>query len=119
MSADGRYERYGHEATAAVSTGILLLCLALGAGAIALWVDFRIRSSRLAPANLRAALLHVGASLVIGQLAVPVLMKLFLAGDSPVLTLVAIFAIAFPALTYCLLASIWIIKTLQGSLHHR
>jgi hypothetical protein len=101
-----------------MSTGFVLLCVALGAGAIALWVHMRVGSGRLAPANLRAALMHVGASLVIGQLAVPLLMKL-LVGGSPVLNLVAIFLIAFPALIYCLLASIWMITMLQGSLRHR
>jgi hypothetical protein len=29
-----------------------------------------------------------------------------------------VFAVGFPALTYCLLASIWIIKGLQSALHH-
>lgn len=101
-----------------MSTGFLLLCVALGAGAIALWIQARIGSGRLAPGNMRAALLHVGASLVVGQLAVPILMKVLLAGDSPVLTLVAIFGVAFPALVYCLLASIWMIRMLQGSLRH-
>lgn len=101
-----------------MSTGFLLLCVALGAGAIALWIQVRIGSGRLAPDNLRAALMHVGASIVVGQLAVPILMKILLAGDSPVLTLVAIFGVAFPALVYCLLASIWMIRMLQGSLRH-
>jgi len=55
---------------------------------------------------------------VVGQLAVPVLMKVLLAGESPLLTLVAIFGIAFPALVYCLLSSIWMIRMLQGSLPH-
>jgi hypothetical protein len=102
-----------------MSTGFLLLCVALGAGAIALWIQVRIGSGRLAPGNLRAALIHVGASLVVGQLAVPLLMKALLAGESPLLTLVAIFGVAFPALVYCLLASIWMIRMLQGSLPHR
>jgi hypothetical protein len=101
-----------------MSTGLLLLCVALGAGAIALWVYVRIGSGRLAPGNLRIALIHVGASIVVGQLAVPVLMKVILAGDSPFLTLFAIFGIAFPALVYCLLSSIWMIRMLQSSLPH-
>jgi hypothetical protein len=101
-----------------MSTGFVLLCVALGAGAIALWVHVRIGSGPLAPQNLRTALLHVGASLVVGQLAVPLLMKL-LVGGSPLLNVVAIFLIAFPALIYCLLASIWMITMLQGSLRHR
>lgn len=102
-----------------MSIGLLLLCFALGAGAIALWIHVRFGSGRLAPANLRAALMHVGASLVVGQLAVPLLMRLVLAEDTAILTLTAIFTIAFPALVYCLLASIWMIRMLQGSLRHR
>jgi hypothetical protein len=101
-----------------MSNGLLLSCVALGAGAIALWIYVRIGSGRLAPANLRVALIHVGASLAVGQLAVPVLMKVLLAGESPLLTLLAIFGIAFPALVYCLLSSIWMIRMLQGSLPH-
>jgi hypothetical protein len=101
-----------------MSNGLLLSCVALGAAAIALWIYDRIGSGRLAPANLRVALIHVGASLVVGQLAVPVLMKVLLAGESPLLTLLAIFGIAFPALVYCLLSSIWMIRMLQGSLPH-
>jgi hypothetical protein len=102
-----------------VSIGLLLMCFSLGAGAIALWIHVRFGSGRLAPENLRAALMHVGASLIVGQLGVPILMKLVLAEGSAILTLGAIFTIAFPALVYCLLASIWMIRTLQGSLRHR
>jgi predicted Na+-dependent transporter len=118
-SSGGRYALYRDDGTATVSTGLLLVCLALGAGAIAVWVYVRIGSGRPAPGDMRSALIHVGVSLVVGQLAVPLLMKLFLGGESVPLTLFAVFGIAFPALVYCLLASIWIIKMLQGELHHR
>jgi hypothetical protein len=102
-----------------LSTGALLVCLALGAGAIALWIYVRIGSRRLAPADMRAALIHVGVSLVVGLLAVPPLMNLFLAAESIPVTLFAIFGIAFPALVYSLLASIWVLSVLQGALRHR
>jgi hypothetical protein len=100
-----------------MSVGFVLVCVALGAGAIALWLHVRIGSGPLAPSNLRIALLHVGASIVVGQLAVPVLMNVLV--GSPLVNLAAIFLIAFPALIYCLLASIWMITMLQGSLRHR
>jgi hypothetical protein len=119
LSTDGRYALYRDDRRAIVSIGALLLFLALGAGAIALWIYVRIGAGRLAPSDLRAALIHVGVSLVVGQLAVPPLMKLVLAGESVPLTLFAVFGIAFPALVYCLLASIWMITMLQGSLRHR
>jgi hypothetical protein len=93
-----------------MNLGLLLILIALGAGAVALWADVRL--TRFTPKDLRQAI-------VIAQLAVPLLMKTMLAAESPVAVLVAIFGVAFPALTYCLLASIWIIKILQGSLRHR
>jgi hypothetical protein len=40
-------------------------------------------------------------------------------GESVPLTLFAVFGIAFPALVYCLLASLWIIRILQGAVRHR
>jgi hypothetical protein len=118
-SAAGRYALYRDEGRATMSTGLLLLCIGVGAGAIALWVYVRIGSGRLAPADMRAALIHVGISLVLGWLAVPPLMNVFLAVESAPVTLFAVFGIAFPALVYCLLASIWVISVAQGSLRHR
>jgi hypothetical protein len=100
-----------------MSVSLFLVCLAIGAGVIALWVDARLR--RFAPRELRVVMLHVGASLVVGQLIVPALTHLLAAGGSQINVLVAIFAVGLPALTYCFLASIWLIKTLQGSLRHR
>lgn len=94
-----------------------LIVIAVGAGAIALWIDTRF--PRFAPTDIRRAVIHVGVSLVVAQLAVPLLIKTVAAGGSPVEVLFALFGIGFPALTYCLLASIWIIKVLQGALRHR
>jgi hypothetical protein len=99
-----------------MNTGVFLVFLALGAGAIALWVDARVKG--LAPSSLRGALLHVGASIVLGQLAVPLLTRLIIEGGSAAYSMAAIFGVGFPALTYCFLASIWIIKIVQGSLRH-
>jgi hypothetical protein len=99
-----------------VNVGLFLVFLALGAGAIALWVDVRLQ--RFAPTSFRTVMLHVGASIVVGQLAVPVLTRFLADGGSYVYVLVAIFVVGFPALTYCFLASIWMLKTLQ-SLRHR
>jgi hypothetical protein len=100
-----------------MSVSLFLVCLAVGAGVIALWVDARLR--RFAPRELRIVMLHVGASLVVGQLAVPALTHLITAGGSQANVLVAIFAVGLPGLTYCFLASIWLIKTLQAAARHR
>jgi hypothetical protein len=83
---------------------------------IALWLDARF--PKIAPKDMRQALMHVGLSIVVAQLAVPLLVKTIAAAGSPVGVLFALFLIAFPALTYCLLASVWIIKGLQAALRH-
>lgn len=107
----------GGQPPTAVSVSLFLVFLALGAGAIALWVDVRLK--RFTPTTLRAVMLHVGASIVVGQLAVPVLTHLLAGGGSYYYGFVVIFAVGFPALTYCFLASIWMLKTLQATLRHR
>jgi hypothetical protein len=99
-----------------VSVGVFLIALTVGAGAVALWVDARF--PRFAPKEMRHALLHVGLSIVVAQLAVPVLIKTIAAAGSPAGILFALFAIGFPALVYCLLASIWIIKGVQAAFRH-
>lgn len=97
-----------------MSVSVFLVCLAVGAGAIALWLDTRL--TRLAPSTLRAVLIHVGVALVVAQLAAPGLTRLITAGGSEANAVIAVFAVGLPALTYCFLASIWLIKTAQASL---
>lgn len=99
-----------------MNIGLFLVVLAMGAAAVALWCDFRLR--RFAPGDLRRTLLHILASMVVGQLLVPPLMKVVLAGDSEFFILLAIFGIGFPALTYCLLTAIWTIRAAQGAVRH-
>jgi hypothetical protein len=99
-----------------LSVGQLLIMIVAGAAVIALWLDFRFPG--VTPKHLRQALIHVGISIVAAQLVVPVLVKTIAAAGSPIAALVAVFAVGFPSLTYCLLASIWIIKGLQSALHH-
>jgi hypothetical protein len=94
-----------------------LIVIAVGAGAIALWIDTRF--PRFTPKDMRQAVIHVGLSILAAQLAIPLLVKTIAVAGSPAGILFALFAIGFPALIYCLLASIWIIKMLQGALRHR
>ncbi len=58
------------------------------------------------------ALLHVAASIALGYGTSPALQALLSYGD-PRLTLLAIFAIGFPSIVYCLLAGVWMIKLAQ------
>jgi hypothetical protein len=97
-----------------VSVGVFLVVFAVSAGALALWVDHRF--PRLAPRTLRAALLHVGASIVVAQLIVPIGMRVVAAGPSDAATLLGVFGIGLPGLTYSLLAAVWIMKTVHRTL---
>ena len=96
-----------------MSVGVFLVSILFGAGAIAVWIDARF--PKLAPADGRLTLLHGGVALVVARL-VPGGMGLVLGGGSPIQALVAIFGVAFPALTYALLVSIWMIKLAQRTL---
>jgi hypothetical protein len=92
----------------------MVLLIGLGAGALALWVDARF--PRLAPTEMRPALIHVGISIVIAQLVVPIGMRALLGLETAVGTLLAVFAVAFPAIVYALLAGLWVIKLTTGVL---
>jgi hypothetical protein len=96
-----------------MNAGFLTVLIGLGAGAIALWIDFRF--PKLAPRELTKALLHVAASLAVGYATSPA-MQLLIAYDDQRLTLLAIFGLAFPAIVYCLLAGLWVIKLAQQML---
>jgi uncharacterized membrane protein len=96
-----------------VSAGLVTGLIGLGAGAIALWID--VRFPRLAPQEMAKAMLHVGASFAVGYAVGPAFQALVSYGD-PRLTLLAIFALGFPAVVYCLLAGIWVIKFTQRML---
>ena len=91
-----------------------LVALALGAGAIALWINHRF--PKLAPERLWAAIVHVGIAIVVGQLVFPAFDYLFTANLSPVVRAgVLTFIVGLPALIYALLASIWVILIAQGA----
>ena len=93
---------------------LMILLIGVGAGALALWID--VRFPKLAPNEMRGALIHVGASIVVAQLLVPVGMHMFLGMETHVATLFAIFGIAFPAIVYALLAGLWVIQLTTGAL---
>ncbi len=102
-----------------MSVTLFLVLFALGAAALALWID--VRFPRLAPSALRPALIIVGVSVLAAQLVVPpALQYLFGTGSWP-LSLVGLFCLALPALTFTFLAAIWVIKIFREALtglHH-
>lgn len=98
-----------------MTVGVFLVGFAVGAGLIALWID--VRFPGLAP-DFRRTLLHVGISIVLAQLIVPILGSATPAGNVPGLMLL-LFCIVLPTLVYCFLASVWVIKVVQGAMRHR
>jgi len=94
-----------------VSSQLYSVVFLVGALALALWT--RARFPHLAPAGLRGALIHVGVTMIAGQLLTPVALHLFTSSTS---VLVGVFAVALPALVYTLLAAVWLLQLLSDHL---
>ena len=92
-----------------------LVALALGAGAIALWINNRFPG--LAPGRMVVAFIHVGIAMVIGMALVPAIDALVEASVSPLMRAIVItFLVGLPALIYALLTSFWIIVIAQSAM---
>lgn len=87
----------------------LVLLVAVGMALNALWLHVRFPS--LAPETLRAAILHMIAALVSLEL---VSVAFRLGGASDEQMMVALVGVAFPALIYVFLASLWMIRLFHG-----
>ena len=96
-----------------MNAGLLTGLVALGGGAIALWID--VRFPRLAPEDMAKVMLHVVASIALGYAVSPAFQAV-VAYEDPRLTLVAVFGLGFPAIVYCLLAGVWTIRFAQRGL---
>jgi len=98
-----------------VSTPTFLTALAVGAGLIALWLHFRYPG--LAPERIRTILFHIGASILIAAIVVPALSEIAEAQLSTrTAALTTIFLIGLPALTYQLLAAVWVMSMAQSAM---
>jgi hypothetical protein len=100
-------------ASVAVNAGIVVGLIAVGAGAIALWID--VRFPRLAPQEMIKVILHIALSVAVAYATTPAL-KMVTASDDPQVVLLGIFAIGFPSIVYCMLAGIWLIRLTQRML---
>jgi hypothetical protein len=94
-----------------------LIAITLGAGAIALWINFRF--PKLAPEGMRPAIIHVGAAMLVGEILVPALHSLIPDVNPVARALITTFLLGLPALVYALLTSIWVIRVAQGALLRR
>ncbi|MEJ7569979.1 MAG: hypothetical protein WKF41_17155 [Gaiellaceae bacterium] len=86
---------------------LFVLALVTGAALLALWFDLRVPT--LAPAGLRAIVLH-GALAFVGLQLIPG------GGSLPGGAYLLIFGIALPALVYVFLVAIWFIRHAQRAL---
>jgi hypothetical protein len=96
-----------------MGTGTFLLLFVAGAASVAAWVH--VRWPGVAPRSVQAVGAHLLASLTTCTLVVPacsgVLLRLGTIGR-----LALVMAVAFPALAYGCLASIWLLRLLAGAL---
>ena len=93
-----------------VNPGVFVIFLMFATFALALWVD--ARWPNLAPTDMWRALLHIGASVLISPMIVD--KGLEIGGRSPATMLVVLVAVVLPALIYCLIAAIWLVKVATG-----
>jgi hypothetical protein len=97
-----------------VSPQLLTICIALGAAAIALWVHARF--PKLAPESLKLRFfLHVAGCAIVLNVAVPTTLRATAAADSVPASLLGLFGVAFPALVYTFLVTVWMLKLVQNA----
>lgn len=102
-----------------MNVGFVVMMIAVGAAAIALWID--VRFPGIAPRNARGILIHAALAVAAGQLLAPAGLRFLTELESYALTLVGVFGVAFPAIVYALLVGLWTIRNAQnflgGGLH--
>jgi len=97
-----------------ISSGTYVAVLLFSSFALAVWAD--VRWPKLMPKELRGTIIHVAASIVALQILVKA--ALVIGHGSPRLMLVTIVTFIVPALVYCLIAGIWVMKLAQGAIAH-
>lgn len=94
-----------------MSPVIFGVAFVLGAGALAVWTDFRF--PRLAPEELHGILIHTAVSFL--TLHVVATMVGPLAGAGPLPALVTVLGFALPVVVYAFVVGIWAIKLFCGA----
>jgi hypothetical protein len=86
---------------------LFMLLFVLGSGVLAFWVA--LCRPRLAPGSFRAGTIHLAMAVIVGAVVGPVVHAV--PGLPAVLSmLVALFALALPAITYMLLVGLWLMQ---------
>jgi hypothetical protein len=94
-----------------MSKELFMLVFVVGSGMLAVWIALCV--PRIAPHSLRAAGAHLCAALLLGCMLSPAL-RLVPGQPGAASVLVALFAVALPALTYMLLAGLWLLLVFAG-----
>jgi hypothetical protein len=94
-----------------VSVSTFVTFLALGAGALALWVE--VRFPKLGPSDWRRVFAHLVASALVVQFPMVTGMQLLLANDGASWFALASVGVALPAITYLFLSSLWLLRLAQ------
>jgi hypothetical protein len=96
-----------------MSVQSFVLVEAVGAALLALWLVVRYPGS--GPTSFRGALVHVGASMLVGRALAPIT-TLVVGSGVPAAAVLAALLVVLPGLVYIFLAWAWIVKVLQGAL---
>jgi hypothetical protein len=93
-----------------------MLLFVLGSATLAFWVA--MCRPKLAPASFRSGGIHLVAALVVGTILGPLLHAV--PGLPSALSLfVALFAVGLPAITYMMLAGMWLVQLAAGQVAPR
>jgi len=95
-----------------VTVTSFIVCIAVGAGAIAMWINLRFPT--LMPWSMAKLLLHLVVAFVCVYAVKPGI-EMILGSGLPAGRLIGVFAIAFPALVYNFLVCAWMIRLAQAT----
>jgi hypothetical protein len=91
-----------------------IAAFSVGAALLALWCVQRLPG--FAPTGFRGALGHMGAAVLVLNLAVPVGIVLAVESGTTLGLLLGVLGIALPPLTYVFLATLWALRVAQHTL---
>jgi hypothetical protein len=97
-----------------VLLALFAIAFIVGAVGLALWIDRRF--PRLAPSDLRVALLHVVVAALTNQLLDGPLARLVAGSSLPYGRVVAVVGVVLPLIVYAALAAFWTLRIAQRAM---